>query len=98
MNIDVIVLNIEGSSVAHNHYLASVIRDSDLSCEVYLADKKIGNQFGFAEKKGISFAILCGDDEISSDKVTLKNISTRENINNISLNEAINLIKEYREQ
>ena len=95
---DVIVLNVEGSSIAHNHYLASAIRDSGLSCEVYLADKKIGNQFGFAEKKGISFAILCGDDEISSDKVTLKNISTRENINNISLNEAINLIKEYREQ
>lgn len=95
---DVIVLNIEGSSVAHNHFLASVIRDSGLSCEVYLADKKIGNQFGFAEKKSISFAILCGSDEISSDKVTLKNITTRENFNKISLNKAIKIIKESREQ
>jgi len=94
---DVIVLNIEGSSVAHNHYLASVIRDSELSCEVYLANKKIGNQFGFAEKKGISFAILCGADEKSSDTVTLKNISTRENFKEISLTEAIRKIKEFRE-
>lgn len=95
---DVIVLNIEGSSVAHNHYMASVIRNSELSCEVYLADKKIGNQFGFAEKKGIHFAILCGADEINLDKVTLKNLSTRESFNKISLNDAITIIKESRNE
>ena len=95
---DVIVLNIEGSSVSHNHFIASLIRDSGLSCEVYLADKKIGNQFGFADKKGISFAILCGPDEIDADKVTLKNINTRENFNKINLGEAIDIIRKAREQ
>ena len=88
----------EGSSISHNHYLASVIRDSELSCEVYLADKKLGNQFNFAEKKGIAFAILCGADEKTSDTVTLKNMATRENLTKISLLEAIRKIKDFTEQ
>lgn len=90
---DVIVLNTEGSSTAHNHYLASVIRDSELSCEVYLADKKIGNQFNFAEKKGIVFAVLCGPNEILSETIMLKNMTTRETFSKISLTEAVSIIK-----
>ncbi len=94
---DVIILNFEDSTVSHNHYLASVIRESGLSCEVYLASKKLGNQFSFAEKKGISFAVLCGADEKNSDTVTLKNMTTRENFNKISLTEAIRIIKDNQE-
>ena len=90
------MLNIEDSSVSYNHYLASVIRDSGLSCEVYLADKKLGNQFSFAEKKGISFAVLCGADEKNSDTITLKNMSTRENFKKIDLTEALRKIKDSR--
>lgn len=97
MGSDVIILNFEDSSVSHNHYLASVIRDSGLSCEVYLTSKKLGNQFSFAEKKGISFALLCGTDEKNSDTVTLKNMTTRENFNKIKLIEAIQIIKDNQE-
>jgi len=95
---DAIIMNIENSSVAYNHYLASILRDSDLSCEVYLENKKLGNQFGFAEKKGIHFAIICGEDEKNSNTVNLKNISTRENFNEITINDAIKIIKENRRQ
>lgn len=89
---DVIILNIESSSVAHNHFLASVVRASNLSCEVYLENKKLGNQFSFAEKKGIGFAIICGKDEEELNTVNLKNISTRESFNKISIEEAIKTI------
>ena len=77
----------------HYHKLASIIRDSGLSCEVYLDTKKMGNQFRFAEKKGISYAILCGTEEYSTNTVTLKNLSTRENYNKIAIDKAIELIK-----
>jgi len=94
---DVIVLNISDSSIANNHLIASKIREEGLSCEVYLNNKKIGQQFGFAEKKGINFAVICGQEEQESNTVTLKNISTRENYNKISLQKAISLIRNSRE-
>ena len=97
INSDVIILNIDDSSVPYNHYLASAIRDTGLSCEVYLGTRKIGNQFSFAEKKGIAFAVLCGPEERNSNTVTLKNLSTRENFNRISLGEAMKLIKMTRQ-
>lgn len=97
VGIDAIVLNIEDSSIAHNHNLASMLRDKNLSCEVYLENKKLGNQFSFAEKKGIAYAIICGKDELISDTVNLKNISTRENFNKITIKEAIKIISANRE-
>lgn len=95
---NVLVLNIEGSSIAHNHSIASKIRDSQLSCEVYLENKKLGNQFIFAEKKGIPFAIICGPDEQETNTVNLKNISTRENFNKITIEEAIKIINDKQKQ
>lgn len=95
---DVIILNIKSSSIAHNHFLASVVRDSNLSCEVYLENKKMGNQFSFAEKKGIGFAIICGKEEQEINTVNLKNISTRENYNKISIEEAIKIISKTKRQ
>jgi len=89
----VIVINMDKTLQSYYHKLAAVIRDSGLSCEVYLDTKKIGNQFSFAEKKGIPYAILCGTEEYNSNTVTLKNLLTRENFNKISLNNAISLIK-----
>jgi histidyl-tRNA synthetase len=89
---DAIILNVEGSTVSNNHYLASIVRESGLSCEVYLDNKKIGNQFAFADKKGIKFAIICDQNNREEKTVTLKNISTRESFNKISINEALTLI------
>jgi histidyl-tRNA synthetase len=92
-NNGVIVLNMDKTLLPHYHKIASVIRDSGLACEVYLDSKKMGNQFSFADKKGISYAILCGTEEHSSNTVTLKNLATRENHDKIPLDEAIVLIK-----
>ena len=89
----VIILNMDQSLQAHYHKMASIIRDSGLPCEVYLNNKKLGNQFSFAEKKGISYAILCGTDEYSTNTVTLKNLLTRENHNKIAIEDAIQFIK-----
>ncbi len=98
MGADVIILNISDSSTANNHFIASKIREKGLSCEVYLNNKKIGQQFGFAEKKGIKFALIYGQEEQESNTVTLKNISTRENYDKISLEKAVKIIKESLEK
>ncbi len=89
----VIIINMDQSLLTHYHKLASIFRDSGLTCEVYLDNKKMGNQFTFAEKKGIAYAILCGSDEYSTNTVTLKNLSTRQNFNTIAVEKAIDLIK-----
>jgi histidyl-tRNA synthetase len=94
---DAIIFNIEGSSIANNHYLASILREEDISCEVYLDTRKIGQQYSFAEKKGIKYTIISGMDEQNSNSVTLKNIITKENYSKIALKEAIRIIKLDRE-
>ncbi len=95
---DVIILNISDSTIGNKHFIASKIREADLSCEVYLNNKKIGQQFSYAEKKGIKFAVIYGKEEQESKTVSLKNISTRENYDKISLEKAIKIIKESLEK
>ncbi len=94
---DLIILNFEDSSISHNHSIAAAVRESGLSCEVYHSKKKLRTQFAYSEKKNIRFTIICGPDELESDTVTLKNISTRENYNKISLPEAITIIKRFED-
>ncbi len=93
---DLIILNFDGSSISHNHRIASVVREAGLSCEVYHSGKKLGSQFAYSEKKDIAFSVICGPDELESDSVTLKNIATRETFNKITLSKAIEIIKEFR--
>ena len=90
---DVIVLNINDSTIGNKHFIASKIREAGLSCEVYLKNKKIGQQFSYAEKKGIRFAVIFGKGEQESETVSLKNISTRENYDKISMEKAIKIIQ-----
>jgi len=90
---DVIVLNINDSTIGNKHFIASKIREAGLSCEVYLKNKKIGQQFSYAEKKGIRFAVIFGKEEQESETVSLKNISTRENYDKISMEKAIKIIQ-----
>lgn len=54
------------------------LRAENLKVELYLDNTKIGKQFQHADKRGIPFAILVGEEEMSHQEFTLKNLATGE--------------------
>ncbi|MBU3180799.1 histidine--tRNA ligase [Clostridium psychrophilum] len=57
---------------------ANTLRDKGIITEIYLEDAKIVKKLGYANKLGIPFAILIGDEEVQNKTVTIKNMITGE--------------------
>ncbi|MBI9103463.1 MAG: histidine--tRNA ligase [Spirochaetales bacterium] len=89
----VLILNMDDSLMGYYFSMASKLREKNISTELYLEKKKLKNQFSFAEKKNIPFALICGEDEYKNGTVNIKNLTTRESFNNIGFDEAIKLIQ-----
>ncbi len=58
--------------------VATKLRKAKINTEIYLADKKIKSKFKYADKLNIPYTIVIGDEEVASNKVTLKNMTTGE--------------------
>lgn len=60
---------------------ADTLRKAGINTELYPdSTAKMDKQFKYADKKGIPYAIVIGQDEIDKNVVTLKNLSTREQL------------------
>jgi histidyl-tRNA synthetase len=78
----------DGEEAGHLQALAESFRAEGISCEVFLEPKKMSQQFILAEKKGIGWALIPGDDGL-----TLRNIATRENKEGLSVTQAMAALK-----
>lgn len=58
--------------------VAETLRKNNLNIEIYPALDKAGKQLAYANKTGIPFALLCGEDEEKKKTVTIKNMKTGE--------------------
>lgn len=58
--------------------LATRVRDSGIAAEIYFNEGKIGKKFAYADKLGIPFAVVVGEDEVNTGKYKVKNMSTGE--------------------
>jgi histidyl-tRNA synthetase len=54
------------------------MRAKGLSAEIYPENAKLRKQFEYADKKGIEFVIIVGDEEIASNTLSIKNMRTGE--------------------
>jgi histidyl-tRNA synthetase len=54
------------------------LRNSGLKVELYPDNAKVGKQFQHADKRGIPFAVIIGDQEMGSNSYALKNLETGE--------------------
>jgi histidyl-tRNA synthetase len=57
---------------------ATRIREQGISTEVYFNEGKIGKKFGYADKLGIPYATVIGEDEVKNGQYKLKNMVTGE--------------------
>ncbi len=66
--------------------LLAALRERNISSEIYSGSSNIKAQLKYADKRGCNYVILCGEDEISKNLVTIKNLNigkkVSENIKN----------------
>jgi len=58
--------------------IATMLRQQGLTVEVYLEEGKMKKKMVYADKIGVSFVVLVGEDEISSGMFVVKNMATRQ--------------------
>ena len=72
---------------------ATTLRNAGIEAEVYLEDKKIKAKFKYADRLQIPYVIVIGEDEITNNVVTLKNMKTGEQ-QTLKLEDVIEAINE----
>ena len=77
-SVQAVLFNLENDLMTEYQAAASTLRSKGISCEVYTDQRKPGQQFTYAERKGSAFAILRGKDEKARNIWVLKNMKTRE--------------------
>jgi len=82
-----------------NYYeIVDQLRDNNINAEVFLNTKKnLGKQLELANKRRLSVAIICGENEFNDSTVTIKNLKgiKGENSQTIPKSNLINEIKKY---
>lgn len=82
---DVLVTMQDEELLSHYHTIAMTLRSRGIRCEVYPDAKKLGQQFAFAERKGIPFALICGRQEYEAGTANVRVLSTRTNLDGLEL-------------
>ena len=80
-----------------NYYeMVDLLRDNNINAEVFLSTKKnLGKQLDLANKRELSVAIICGENEFNDNTVTIKNLKGVKGENNQTIPKA-DLINEIK--
>ena len=92
----VLVCVMEKKYLKNYYELVDQLRDNNINAEIFLDSKKnLGKQLTFANKRDLSVAIICGENEFKENTVTIKNLKGIKGENNktISKEDLINEVK-----
>jgi histidyl-tRNA synthetase len=88
----VLIANFSASTLEYNLKLLSILRNNNIAAEIFPESSKLKKQFMYAERKGIRFMIIAGDDEVVNSMYNLKNLSTGEQ-SSLALEELIRILQ-----
>lgn len=74
----ILFTNMGDKEVSYVLPIAAALRAEGVACEVYPDNKKLKNQFEYADRKRIPYLAIVGDSEVSEGTVTIKNLATGE--------------------
>ena len=74
----VLFANMGEKEIAFVVPVAASLRAAGISCEIYPDNAKLKKQFEYADRKGIPYLAIVGDQEVADGTVTLKNLSSGE--------------------
>lgn len=81
-----------GETMDYSVGVVKSLRQNGIVSEVYLEDTKFNKKLSYANKLGIPFTIIIGDEEVNSGILTLKDMNKGEQLK-LSIEEIINKVK-----
>ncbi|GAB2514305.1 histidine--tRNA ligase [Lysobacter humi (ex Lee et al. 2017)] len=72
--VQVLVTQMDGAHLPHCLAVASELRHAGFNTEVVMEPSKLAKQFRYADRAGIRFVVVLGEDEIASNRVTVKDL------------------------
>ena len=90
--VDLEIFCMDSSLAAEYQGLAQKLRNAGISCEVFPDAKKIGQQYNVTDKKGIKWGILMNAENAKQGVFVLKNLETREQFENCTVEQAVKII------
>ena len=95
--VDVLVTQMDAAQLPAYLALASELRTAGIATEVVLEGGKLGKQFKYADRAGIRFVIVLGEDELAKGVVTVKDLR-REDQFEVSRAELVKTLRVELEQ
>ncbi len=56
--------------------IANVLREEDINTQIYLESGKMGKKFSYADKLGIPYTLIIGEEEVKQERYSLRNMET----------------------
>ena len=75
---DILFTNMGEKEVAYLIPVVTSLRAKGVRCEIYPDPAKLKKQFEYADRKGIRYLAIVGEDEVAEGTVSIKNLSTGE--------------------
>lgn len=72
--VDVLVTQMDAADLPHYIALATELRQAGIATEVVMEGGKLGKQFKYADRAGIRFVLVLGEDELARSVVTVKDL------------------------
>ncbi len=72
--VDVLVTQMDADALPQSLALASELRAGGIDTEVVMEASKLGKQFKYADRAGIRFVAVLGEDEAARGVVTIKDL------------------------
>ena len=88
-NTQILIFHVESGLLPRYWELAREFRRSGLSCEVYPENRKLAQQFTYAQKKGIPYGLFLGSQEVERGILSIKNLETRDSREYSSVDAAV---------
>jgi histidyl-tRNA synthetase len=95
--VDVLITQMDEAQIPAYLELASELRGAGIATEVVLEGGKLGKQFKYADRAGIRFVIVLGENEIAKGVVTVKDLR-REDQFEVARSELIKTLRVELEQ
>ena len=77
-NTDVFIIPMSDNAFSFSTKLSRKLRETGISVELDLMGRNVKKNFEYVNKKGISFVIVIGENEVKSGKFKIKSMGTRE--------------------
>jgi histidyl-tRNA synthetase len=91
---DVLVLDLEETMAPRYQSMARACRSAGFACEVFPEKRKLAQQFAYAERKGVPFALVLGTAEAERGVMALKDLKTRESVEAGSMEAVLAILRE----